>query len=281
MTVRIRLASLAFAGAIAARAPAQEAPPLSLPRPSPSASLKQMVGLTEISVAYSSPGVKGSKIWGELVPYDVVWRAGANECTKVTFGTAVTFSGKAVSAGSYCLFLLPARTGFTLILSRDTSLWGTYGYKPENDVLRIPATTAAIPARERLAYEILDFNDDGGTLALEWETLRIGARFELATRETVLAAIRALHTDEWRPNASAARYLLEAKIQPDLAMELIDKSIRQKEDWSNVWIKARLLAAGGKKKEAAALAARAQELGKSAPNFPGDEVARALSRWRE
>jgi len=266
----------------AGAAAAQEPPKLVLPRPSPSASVKQTVGLTEITVSYSSPAVKGRKIWGEVVPYDELWRAGANECTKLTLGTPATISGKPVAAGSYCLFLLPARTGWTFILNKDTSLWGTSGYKQENDVLRVPATTSAIPPRERLAFEILDFNDEGGTLALEWDTLRVGVKFQLATRQTVLAAIRALKTDEWRPYANAARYLMEQKLEPALALELVDKSIHLKEEWYNLWVKAQILAAAGKNKDAVAVAERAQDLGKKAPNFPiADDVAKAIAEWKK
>ena len=283
MTAPCRTALAALALALASLpARAQEAPKLQLPRPSPSATVKQTVGLTEVTVAYSSPAVRGRRIWGDVVPYDELWRAGANECTKVTFGTAVSFSAKPVPAGSYCLFLLPSRTGWTLVLNKDTSLWGTQGYKAENDVLRVPVKTSAVPARERLAYEILDFGDDGGTLAVEWDTLRVGVRFDVATREAVLASIRALKTDEWRPYALAARYLLDAKIEPQLAMELVDRSIGLKEQWFNVWVKAQLLAAAGKRKEAVEAAERAQALGNASPPFyAADEVAKAIAEWRK
>ncbi|HVP68386.1 MAG TPA: DUF2911 domain-containing protein [Anaeromyxobacteraceae bacterium] len=283
MTLPCRLAPAALAAALAASsASAQEAPKLQLPRPSPAAVLKQTVGLTDITIAYSSPAVRGRRIWGDVVPYDELWRAGANECTKVTFGTPVSFSGKSVPPGSYCLFLLPTRTAWTLVLNKDTSLWGTSGYKSENDVLRVAARTSAVPQRERLAYEILDFGDDGGTLALEWDTLRVSVRFDLATREVVLASIRALKTDEWRPYALAARYLLDSKIEPQLAMQLVDRSVQLKEHWFNLYVKAQLQAAAGQKKEAVATGERALALGKATPPFPAeDEVVKALAEWKK
>jgi len=276
-----RVLAALLAALLSGAAGAQEAPKLVLPRPSPSATLKQTVGLTDITVAYSSPAVKGRKIWGEVVPFGELWRAGANECTKVTFSTAATVGGRPLAAGSYCLFLLPAKTGFTLVLNKDTGLWGTAGYKEENDVLRVLAQTSAIPHRERLAFEVLDFDDDGGTLALEWEALRVGVRFQLATREAVLSAIRALRSDEWRPYASAARYLLEHKLEPALASEMVERSLRLKTDWYNLWIKAQILAAAGQKKDAVAVARQAEELGKKSPNFPAaDEVAKAIVDWQ-
>jgi hypothetical protein len=283
MNVPSRLAFAALAGVLAAgTAVAQEAPKLVLPRPSPNATVKQTVGLTDVTVAYSSPAVKGRKIWGEVVPFDEVWRAGANECSKLTLSTPATIAGKAVAAGTYCLFLLPTKAGWTFILNKDTALWGAYGYKAENDVLRVPATASTIPAREHLAFEILDFTDDGGTLALEWDTLRVGVKFEVATRAAVLGAINALQTDEWRPYANASRYLLDAKIEPALAMKLVDRSIALKEEWFNLWVRAQLLAASGKKADAVKVAERSQELGKKSQNFPmADDIAKAIADWKK
>jgi hypothetical protein len=282
MNVPSRLAVAALAGALAAgTTAAQEAPKLVLPRPSPNATVKQTVGITDVTVTYSSPAVKGRKIWGDVVPYDEVWRAGANECSKLTLSTPATIAGKAVPAGTYCIVLLPTKAGWTFILSKDTTLWGAYGYKAENDLLRVPATTTTIPPRERLAFEILDFGEDGGTLALEWDTLRVGVRFEVATRAAVLAEIQALKTDDWRPYANAARYLLEARTEPALAMQLADRSIALKEEWYNLWVKAQLLAASGQKAQAVKVAERSQELGKKSQSFPlADDIAKAIADWK-
>lgn len=274
---RLALAAGLVSGAVFA----QESAKLDLPRPSPNATFKQTVGLTDVTVAYSSPAVRGRKVWGTVVPYDEVWRAGANECTKLTLSTPATIGGKSVLAGTYALFLLPTKTGWTFILNKDTTLSGTDGYKSTDDILRVPATATTIPPRERLAYEVLDFTDDGGTLAMEWDTVRVAVRFELNTRATVLSQVRALKTDDWRPYNRAARYLLDAKFEPAYAMELADKSIKLKEEWENVWTKAQLLAAAGNTKQALAMAQRAQELGKKSKNFfYADQVAKAISDWK-
>jgi hypothetical protein len=278
MIVRSRLALVA--ALVAGTAVAQEPQKLVLPQPSPAATVKQTVGLTDITVDYSSPAVRGRKIWGEVVPFDELWRAGANACTKLTLSTAASIAGKPVAAGSYCLFLLPSKTGWTFVLNKDTSLWGTDGHKAESDVLRVPATATPVAPRERLVFAILDFGEDGGTLALEWDALRVGVKFEVATRAAALAAIRALKSDDWRPYARAAGYLLDAKAEPGLAMDLIDRSIQLKEEWYNVWVKAQLLAAAGKPRDAAAAALRVQELGKQSKNFYlADDVAKALAGW--
>lgn len=260
---------------------AQTAPKLDLPRPSPKGSLTQTVGLTEISLAYSSPAVRGRKIWGDVVPFDELWRAGANECTKVTFSTPVSIEGKPVAAGAYCIFLLPQRTGWTFILSKNTEQAGTGDYKQSEDALRVPATASTIPLRERMAFTVIDFDDEKGTLAMEWETQRVGVRFTTGTREKVLAQIHALTGNDWKPYNAAARYLLGAGIEPALAMQLVDRSIKLKEEWNNVWTRALLLHAAGRNGEALTAAQRAQTLGKASKNFfEADDVAKALVSWK-
>jgi len=261
---------------------AQQPSQVDLPRPSPRGSVTQTVGLTDISVVYSSPGVRGRKIFGEVVPFDQLWRAGANECTKVTFSTAVSIEGKPLPAGAYCIFLLPQKSGWTFVLSKNTEQGGTGDYKQSEDALRVAATATTIPHRERLAYEILDFDDEKGTLAMEWDTQRVGVKFTTGTRERVLSQIRSLKGDDWRPYNASARYLLGAGLEPALAMQLADRSIQLKEEWNNVWTRAQLLHAAGKNPEALAAAQRAQTLGKASKNFfEADDVAKALVSWKK
>ncbi len=281
MLRRIHLALLT-ATFSAGAALAQSTTSLELPRPSPKGSVTQNVGLTEVSVVYSSPAVKGRRIWGEVVPFDQVWRAGANECTKVSFSTPVSIEGKPVAAGSYCLFLLPQKSGWTFILSKNTDQAGSGEYKQSEDALRVPAAASAISHRERMAFTLLDFDDEKGTLAMEWETQRVAVKFTTGTREKVLAQIRAVKGDDWRPYNAAARYLLAAGIEPALAMQLADHSIKLKEEWNNVWTRAELLHAAGKNAEALAAAQRAQTLGKASKNFfAADDVAKALVSWKK
>ncbi|MBV9127836.1 MAG: DUF2911 domain-containing protein, partial [Verrucomicrobia bacterium] len=118
-------------------APAQSPPRVEFPAPSPHTTLKQRVGVTDIEVDYSRPSARGRKIFGDLVPYGQVWRTGANASTKITFGDEVKFGDKPVPAGKYALYTIPGADEWTVILSKDTSLWGAYKYKPENDLLRI------------------------------------------------------------------------------------------------------------------------------------------------
>ncbi|HET6982608.1 MAG TPA: DUF2911 domain-containing protein [Myxococcaceae bacterium] len=276
---RLLLLALIVGGA----ALAQTTSKLDLPRPSPHGSVTQTVGTTEITVAYSAPGVKGRKIWGEVVPFDKVWRAGANECTKLTVSTPISIEGKPVAAGSYCVFLLPQKSGWTFILSKNLEQAGSDEYKQSEDALRVPATVSTIPLRERLAFTVIDFDDEKGTLAMEWETQRVGVKFTTGTKDRVMAQIRTLKSDEWGPYNAAARYLLTANTEPALAMQLVDRSISLKQTWNNVWTKAQLLHAAGKDSEALALAQKAQTMGKASPSnfFAADDVAKALVSWKK
>jgi hypothetical protein len=279
---RIRRTVLALVTFSAGAALAQAPTKLDLPRPSPKGSVTQTVGLTELTVAFSSPGVKGRKVWGEVVPFDKVWRAGANECTKLTASTPISIEGKPVAAGSYCVFLLPQKSGWTFILSKNLEQAGSDEYKQSEDALRVPATATTIPLRERLAFTVIDFDEEKGTLAMEWETQRVGVKFTTGTHEKVMAQIRALKSDDWGQYNAAARYLLGNGTEPALAMQLVDRSIKLKETWNNVWTKAQLLHAAGKDSDALALAQKAQTMGKASKNFfAADDVSKALVSWKK
>src|ERR1700736_3049267 len=118
---------------------------LQLPRPSPSAKISQPVGLTAISVDYSSPAVRGRKIWAPVVPYGEVWRTGANQATKVTFSKDVTVGGTAIPAGSYAFFAIPGPADWTLILNKDFNQGGAESYKKELDLVRVQVRPKEIP----------------------------------------------------------------------------------------------------------------------------------------
>ena len=257
---------------------------LDLPRPSPFAKTWQVVGLTEITVDYSSPGVKGRKIWGGLVPYDQMWRAGANQATKVTFSKDVTFAGKPVPAGSYAFFVIPGKSDWTVILNKKADQAGTgRDYKQDQDLLRVQVKPKSAPFRERLAYLVADFTDDKANLDLEWEKLRLSIPIGLGTAAQAQANIQAAIDGTWRTYANAARYMLENKKDYDAGLKLIDQSLGMKEDWYNLWIKAELVAAKGDKKDAVPLAEKAYALGqKEGPGFFAEgEVKKALGEWKK
>ena len=278
-SVCLALASLA--GALLSRTAAAD---LELPRPSPNAKVSQHVGLTEITVEYSSPGVKGRKIWGGVVPYDQMWRTGANSATKITFSRDVTFAGKPVPAGSYALFTIPGKSEWTVVLNKKADQGGLgRDYKPELDLLRAPLRPTAAPFQERMTFLFSDFTDDKATLELEWEKLRLAIPIAVSTGPEVEASIAAAIDGTWRTYANAARYMLETKKDYDRGLKYIDQSLALKEDWFNLWIKASLLAAKGDYRNARPLAEKAYALGEKAPEqfFLEGEIKKTLEDWKK
>jgi tetratricopeptide (TPR) repeat protein len=263
-----------------ARASAQQ---LDLPFPSPHARAWQQVGLTEITVEYSCPGVKGRKIWGALVPYDKMWRTGANQATRITFSKDVTLADKPVPAGTYSLFTIPTKGDWTIILNKKAEQPGTMQeYKADQDLVRIQVKPKAAPLRERLAFVFSDFDDDKASLDLEWEKLRVSIPIKVATGPQALANIKTALDGTWRTYANAARYMLETKKDYDAGLKYIDQSLALKEDWFNVWIKASLLAAKGNYKDAYPVAEKAYALGQKAEVFFLEpEVKKALGEWKK
>lgn len=136
-------------------------------KPSPAATATGKIGAADVTVNYSSPAVKGRAIWGGLVPYGQVWRAGANEATTVEFSKAVTVEGKALPAGKYGFFVLPTDKQWTSIFNKVPNQWGAFKYDQKQDALRVTVTPrkAASPA-ERLVYEVTPTG-----LTLRWEKL--------------------------------------------------------------------------------------------------------------
>jgi hypothetical protein len=268
---------VAFASISVARAD------LELPRPSPTAKITQTIGLTDVTVEYSSPGVKSRKIWDGLVPYGKMWRTGANTATKITFSKDVTFAGKPVPAGTYALFTIPNKGAWTVILNKNPNQPGTAtDYKADQDLLRVELTPKPAPFRERMAFIFSDMTDDKASLDLEWEKLRLSIPIGVATSAQALASISSTLDNIWRTYANAARYMLETKKDYDTGMKYIDQSLALKEDWYNLWVKAELLAAKGNYKDAVATGEKAQAMGqKSANFFLADDVKKGLGDWKK
>lgn len=272
----MRLAALLMFAALPA-----VAQQLEIPRPSLGARVAQTVGLTEIAVDYSSPAARGRVIFGDVVPFGQVWRTGANAATRITFSKEVQIGGKPVAAGTYALFTIPGKDAWTVIVNRDANQFGAFSYKPGEDVVRVEATPAPAPPRERLTFLFSDTTDDGTRLDLEWERTRVSLPIRVATGAQVLASIAALEKTGWRPWNQAAGFLLQKK-EYDAGLRLVDQSIKLSEQWSNLWTRAQLLAGKGQVREARAVAERALQLGaKEGDNFfAAAEIKKALAEWK-
>ena len=145
MNAKPLLCSLAFICGLAfvSRSSAQT-PGVEFPAASPACTLKQRVGLTDIQVEYSRPGVKDRTIFGGIVPYGQVWRTGANQATKLTFSTPVKLEGHEIPAGTYALFTIPGENEWTIIINKNASQWGAFQYNEKDDVVRFKVTPTTL-----------------------------------------------------------------------------------------------------------------------------------------
>lgn len=255
---------------------------LALPQASSKASVMQTVGLTEITIEYSSPAVKGRTIWGDLVPYDEVWRAGANAATKVTFSEDVKIGGKEVKKGSYSLFVIPRKSADWSIILNSNPAASASARKANEDVVEVKVKPVTVSHRENLSYSISDFTDSRANIALEWEKQRLPLVVETNTATQAEANIGKLLNSSWRDYNNAARYMIE-KGNLDKAMEYVNTSIALNEVWWNHWVKAQILHQKGMNKDAYTHAQKAKELGDKNPQgfFFQTDVEQALKTWKK
>ena len=267
-----RVLSLAAAASFLAAALSAQ---IDLPRPSPKASVSQFVGVTEITIRYSSPGVKGRQIWGELVPYGEVWRTGANENTTISVSTPFTLAGKELPAGTYGLQTIPTTGDWTVILSKDADLWGAFNYKPENDALRFQATPQTVAdSHERMEFSFEDTSDTAATVVLRWEKLRVPFKVTVETGKLVLDQVQ--RKVRWQDPYQAANYCIQNDTCQDEASRWLDASIALQETFTNLRAKALLLGKKGDKKGAAAYGDRALAAAKTAAQPPNPQQVKDL-----
>lgn len=266
-----------------APAPAPAPPQLRLPRVSPRQTVTQTIGLTDVTVTYSRPGVKGRKIWGALVPYDQVWRTGANEATLVKFSTDVTAGGKTLPAGSYSLQTIPAASGdWTIIFNSVADQWGAFHYDATKDVVRFPAKAKSAPFTEWLTIDFSDINPETATMTLRWENLAVPFQIGIGTKERAMAGIRAAlataKADDFQTPLRAADYAFSNDDAAD-AQAWLDQSMKIKQSMSGLWLKARMQAKAGNKEEARKTAAAALALaGPNDADF-ASEIKRLSALW--
>src|SRR6266851_6402722 len=164
--------------------------PLRVPDASPEASASQTVGVTDIKISYHRPAVNKRKIWGDLVPWNEVWRAGANQNTTISFSSDVAVGGQKLAAGTYGLHTPPTEKDWMVIFSNMANAWGSFSYDPKEDAARIAVTPQPAEFQERLGYTIEDPTDTGAVAAMRWEKLKVAFPIAVDTPQVVLAAIR-------------------------------------------------------------------------------------------
>jgi hypothetical protein len=235
---------------------------LPFPSRSPYAIVSQWVGLTNITVRYTTPAVAGRPIWGSVIKPGAVWLVGDGAAPTIAFSRDVLLGQAAVLAGTYALLAIPSAGDWTIILNRETKLWRADSRNPALDVARVTVHAETTPPRERLAFVFSDFTDDHATMDLEWATVRVRIPIGLRTAEQVAASMQSLDS-AWQANAEAARYMLEKK-KLDTGLKYANQSLALRETWYGLWIKASLLAARGDYPGARTAAERSYQLGQAA-----------------
>jgi hypothetical protein len=230
------------------RAEAQ-APGLNTPQASPEATVSQVIGLTDLAVSYHRPAANGRAVWGALVPYGQVWRAGANENTTVSFSTPVTVNGTPLAAGTYGLHMIPTTGDWTVIFSREHGAWGSFSYDEKEDAARVTVKPEAAPHQERLGYTFDDPTADSVVLAMRWEKLRVPLAIRIDLGRTVLenyrAQLRGLPRFGWQGWNQAATFAAQNGIALDEALTWVDRSIGMNRNFANLRTKALVLTKKG------------------------------------
>jgi tetratricopeptide (TPR) repeat protein len=252
---------------------------LDLPRKSQNAQVSQTIGITDVTVKYSRPLINGRKVWGGLVPYGDVWRAGANENTVITFTDPVTIEGKPLDKGSYGLFMIPKEDEWTIIFSKTNTAWGAFTYKPDEDALRVSVKPTASDFHEALVYDFDQLAPDSALVTLRWDKLAVPFKVSVNVPQTVEASLqkqfRSIVQYTWVSYDDAANYFLAAKVDLPVGLKYADQSIEAEERYDNLMTKSQILAAMGKPDEAKKFSAMALEKANAAQSY---QYARQLQR---
>ena len=236
---------------------------LDLPLQSQHAVITQRLGLTDITINYHRPLVNSRPVWGKLVPYGQVWRAGANENTTVTFTDPVTIEGQPLDKGTYGLHMIPGEDQWTVIFSKMSTAWGSFSYKQDEDALRVTVKPQTAEFHDALTYDFDDLKPDSTVVTLRWEKVAVPFKVAVKVDDIVEASIprqiRGLNQYFWESWDEAANYYLANKINLDEALKDEDQSIRVEERYDNLHAKSQILEAMGRKDDAATVLNKALE----------------------
>ncbi|MGA2812991.1 MAG: DUF2911 domain-containing protein [Candidatus Acidiferrum sp.] len=237
---------------------------LDLPLQSQRAEISQAIGITNVTISYHRPLAKDRKVWGGLVPYGKVWRAGANENTIITFSDPVSIEGHPLDKGSYGLHMIPNVDEWTIIFSKNSTSWGAFTYDQAEDALRVTVRPKAADVHNALTYEFDQLQPDSAVVVLEWEKIAVPFKVSVDVHSLVEASLkkqlRNLSQYTWMSWDDAANYFLTEKINYDEALKYADKSIENEDRFENQLTKSKILTALNRPEEAAVALRKALEL---------------------
>ncbi|MEO6323360.1 MAG: DUF2911 domain-containing protein [Thermoanaerobaculia bacterium] len=257
------------------------------PRPSPKGVVSQTIGTTDVTLTYSRPGVKGRPIWGTLVPYDKVWRTGANEPTSIVFADDVTVNGQKLAKGTYSLHTIPGKDEWTVIFNKFFPKGG-YEYKAEDDVLKLKVKPEAGENVEWMTFSFPALTPTSAQLVLAWEKLRLPLTIGVDVNAKVMASAReamaGLKADDWQTPMRAGSYAAQTPASSEEGLKWLDRSVSMNANFSNLAAKARALAANGKTADAVATGEKALAAARAAEKKPDAEAVanfeKELAGWK-
>lgn len=237
---------------------------LDLPLPSQRAEISQRIGITDVTITYHRPLVNGRKVWGGLVPYGKVWRAGANENTTITFSDPVQIEGKSLDKGTFGLHMIPNADDWTIIFSKNSTSWGSFSYDQAEDALRVVVKPKAVDMHNALAYSFDELKPDSAVVQMEWEKIAVPFRILVDVHDSVQASLkkqlRNLSQYSWMSWDDAANYLLAEKVSLDQALVYANMSIETEDRYDKEMTKSKVLFALNRKEEAATAQRRALDM---------------------
>jgi hypothetical protein len=226
--------------------------------------VSQRVALTDVTITYHRPLVGGRKVWGAMVPYGQVWRAGANENTTIEFSDPVQIEGQTLAKGVYGLHMIPGADSWTLIFSKNATSWGSFSYDQKEDALRVTVKPAVGEMHEALTYDFDDVKPDSAVVTLRWE--KVAVPFHVtADKEATVANIRNQMRNTaqyiWAGWDDAATWCADNKTNLEEGLKWADRSIQAEDRFENEMTKSRLLAELKRDSDAAAARNKAMEMG--------------------
>lgn len=238
---------------------------VNLPQASQKAALTQTVGLTDVTITYHRPKVNERDIWGALVPWDQVWRVGANQNTTIEFSTDVMVEDQKLAAGTYGLHMIPGQDEWTVIFSNNSTSWGSFSYQDSEDALRVKVKSEEAPHHELLTFDVIAQEPDSAVVVLNWDKVQVPFKVAIDTDEIVLAnlrnELRTLPGFTWNGWNAAANYCLQNEINYEEALQWADQSLQREERFTNLQTKSQLLEKTGKGDEAQEIMAKAIKKG--------------------
>lgn len=264
---------------------ASRAQQLDVPRSSSKASVSQFIGVCEMKVHYARPSARGRKIYGELIPYGKVWRAGANEATVISFDQDVKFEGHLVKSGKYGLFVIPGENKWTVILNHQWNQWGAYHYDQNHDEIRFDVIPEKATQKEMFTIYFDGVDKVSGVMRLDWESLSVPIQLstdtEAQTEKAIEEAVGEI-SKNWFTFSAAAQYYFYEKKEAEKALELIDMAIALDAPNPAPWmLKSQIKAYQKKYSEAISLAEEAIEVSNRHHfDFELEENESNIKKWK-